>query len=76
MIAKIKEIVQSYAIAMNPTEEQRQIAEIRLITCMNCEHWAENAVGVEYCKLCGCATKGKIFTPRGLEACPEKKWKI
>jgi len=75
MIDKIKEIIQSYAIALNPTEEQRKIAEIRLLTCIRCEHW-DKTVGIEYCKLCGCATKGKIFTPKGLEACPEKKWKI
>lgn len=76
MISKIKEIVQSYAAMLNPTEEQKIIAEIRIRTCMRCEHWAENAVGFHYCKLCGCATKGKIFTPKGLEACPEQKWVI
>jgi hypothetical protein len=76
MIDKIKEIVTSYARMVNPTEEQKEVAEERLKTCMTCEFWAENAAGIEYCKRCGCATKAKIFTPRGLEACPEKKWTI
>lgn len=73
---KIKEIVLSYAAMVNPTEEQKAMAEIRLATCMECEQWKENALGIEYCGMCGCATKGKIFTPKGLEACPLKKWKI
>ena len=76
MISKIKEIVQSYAIMVNPTPEQKQIAEIRIATCMSCEKWKENAAGIHYCSECGCATKAKIFTPKGLEACPLKKWTI
>jgi len=73
---KIKEIILSYAAAINPTEEQKKVAEVRLATCMTCEQWGESALGVAYCKLCGCATKGKVFTPVGLQACPLNKWKI
>ncbi len=73
---KIQEIITSWAIAINPTEEQKEVAEERLKICMGCEFWAESAVGIQYCKKCGCATKAKVFTPRGLEACPEKKWTI
>lgn len=76
MISKIKEIVESYANMINPTEEQKHIAEVRIRTCMTCEFWAENAIGVYYCKLCGCATKAKVFTPKGLEGCPRKKWRV
>lgn len=76
MISKIKEIVESYARMVNPTEEQKQVAEIRLQTCMTCEFWAQNAAGIYYCKKCGCATKAKVFTPKGLEACPMKKWTV
>jgi hypothetical protein len=39
---KIKEIILSYATMLNPTEEQKKIAEIRLATCMKCEEWKEN----------------------------------
>jgi hypothetical protein len=73
---KIKEIIVAWSTAINPTEEQKEIAEIRLKTCMNCEFWAENAIGIEYCSKCGCATKGKVFSPKGLEACPMGKWTI
>jgi hypothetical protein len=73
---KIKEIILSYAAAINPTEEQKEVAEVRLATCMDCEQWAESALGIAYCKLCGCATKGKVFTPVGMQACPLSKWKI
>ena len=76
MIAKIKEIVESYARMVNPTDEQKEVAEIRLKTCMICEFWAENAAGIAYCKRCGCATKAKVFSPKGLQACPENKWKV
>lgn len=73
---KVKEIVLSWAAAINPTEEQKKVAEIRLQTCMNCEFWAENALGIQYCSKCGCATKGKVFSPVGQQACPENKWTI
>lgn len=73
---KIKEIVLSYAAMVNPTDEQKEIAEVRLATCMQCEQWKENVVGIDYCGMCGCATRAKIFTPKGLEACPLKKWEI
>lgn len=76
MIDKIKEIVQSYATMINPTEEQKEIAEERLKICVTCEFWAKNAAGIEYCSKCGCALKAKVFTPRGLQACPEKKWTL
>jgi hypothetical protein len=73
---KIKEIIIAWATKMNPTEEQKQIAEQRLQICMTCEFWKSNAAGIEYCSKCGCATKGKVFSPRGADACPEKKWTI
>jgi hypothetical protein len=73
---KVKEIILAYATMVNPTEEQKIIAEIRLETCMQCEEWKVNAVGIEYCGQCGCATKGKVFSPKGIQACPLKKWKI
>lgn len=76
MIEKIKEIVASYASMVNPTDEQKELAEERLKICMSCEFWAKNALGIEFCQKCGCATKAKVFTPRGTEGCPEKKWTV
>ena len=75
MLSKIKEIIQAYAIAINPTKEQKQWAEKRLEICMKCEHW-KSQLGIEYCGKCGCATKGKVFSPKGMEACPLGKWTI
>jgi hypothetical protein len=73
-IDKIKEIIQSYATMVNPTEEQKSIAEMRLKTCMQCDLWVDAAIA--YCSKCGCATKGKVFSPKGIQACPLNKWEI
>ena len=70
---KIKEIILAYAAAINPTDEQKENAEKRLEVCMECEHWKQSP---ERCGLCGCLTKGKVFSPKGSDACPEKKWPI
>ena len=37
MVSKIKEIIQSYIIQLNPTELQKEIAEERLSVCMGNE---------------------------------------
>lgn len=74
MLDKIKEIIQSYATAINPTEEQKAVAEQRLQVCMTCDQWEESPIS--RCKLCGCLTKGKVFSPNGPDACPLKKWPV
>lgn len=76
MISKVREIVEAYATMINPTESQKQAAEIRLQICMGCEFWRESPLGIRYCGKCGCPTKGKIFSSHGVQACPEKKWTI
>lgn len=73
---KVKEIIMAWSTAINPTEEQKEIAQERLKVCMNCEFWKESAVGIKYCSKCGCATKAKVFSPKGLQACPMQKWEI
>lgn len=86
MIAKIREIVTAWATAINPTEEEKRIAEIRLEICnglredangemFRCEHLGE-ALGSQYCKVCTCPLNGKIFTPHNLGGCPRNKWSI
>jgi hypothetical protein len=72
---KVKEILLSYMTAMNPTQEQKEIAEKRLEICMGCEEWSKDGL-VEYCKSCGCVTKVKVFTPAGSGACPKSKWTV
>jgi hypothetical protein len=83
LFSKVKEIAIAYATAINPTDEEKAVAEIRLETCITsgadggyCEELAENKLGLLYCKKCGCATKGKIYSPKGSEACPLGKWTI
>ena len=71
---KIQEIVQAWATAINPSDEQRDVAEQRLQTCMSCEFWSNSLVAT--CTKCGCATKAKVFSPRGIQACPEGKWTV
>jgi len=75
-VNKVNEIILSYANMLNPTEEQKYMAEIRLATCMSCEQCKENALGIEYCGLCGCAMKVTVFSPKGFQACPLKKWEL
>jgi hypothetical protein len=72
---KIKEIIISYATALNPTDEQKEVAEKRLEICMGCEFWVQSTIR-DYCNPCGCTTSAKVFSPVGVEACPEKKWTI
>lgn len=72
---KLKEIILSYAAKINPTDEQKQVAEERLAICMDCEHWVQSAIR-DYCGKCGCTTSAKVFSPAGANACPEKKWTI
>ena len=72
---KLKEIVLSYATKLNPTEEQKEIAEQRLEICMQCEFWVQSNIR-DYCGKCGCTTSAKVFSPKGADACPEKKWTI
>lgn len=72
---KVKEIILSYANKINPTEEQKEIAEKRLEICTTCEFWVQGAVR-DYCSKCGCTTSAKVFSPVGANACPEKKWTI
>jgi hypothetical protein len=76
MLEKIKEIIEAYAIAANPTQEQKEVAEIRLAICMDCEEWKSNALGIAYCGKCLCATSKKVFTQKGMQACPLHKWTI
>jgi hypothetical protein len=72
---KLKEIVLSYAAKINPTEEQKEVAEKRLEICMGCDFWVQSPVR-DYCAKCGCTTSAKVFSPKGASACPEKKWTI
>jgi hypothetical protein len=72
---KIQEILESYITKYTATDEQKEIAEKRLEICAGCEFWVQSTIR-DYCSKCGCTTSAKVFSPKGTDACPEKKWTI
>ena len=69
---KLKEIFKSWNIALNPDEQQVELASKRLEICNSCEYKVDT-LGINQCSVCGCALKAKVFSPiKG--ACPEGKW--
>ncbi len=73
---KLMEIASSWIAAVNPTEEQKELAEKRLSVCYDCEYKRHNKLtGLHYCGVCGCPLAAKIFSPLpGKKACPKEKW--
>lgn len=72
---KLQEILSAWSIAYNPDNEQNELASKRIEVCNSCEHKKTNALGINYCSICGCALKAKVFSPvKG--ACPQGKWDI
>lgn len=69
---KLKNIILAWARAINPSDEEKRIAEARLEVCANCEHWVRGLV--DTCNLCGCLTSQKVFTKLDEEPCPKNKW--
>ena len=70
-INKVTEIFQAWKIAYQPERPQAELAEERIQICNTCEFMAE--VPFNRCTVCGCALKGKIYSPvKG--ACPKGKW--
>jgi hypothetical protein len=68
---KIVEIFTAWGIAFNPDEPQKELAAARILICNSCEFKDTNPFN--RCTVCGCALKGKIFSPvKG--ACPKNKW--
>jgi hypothetical protein len=71
--SKSSAIVEKYGAGR--TQEQLEIAQNRVDTCLICENFTKNTNNDYLCKKCGCSTKAKIFSPNANE-CPEQKWKI
>jgi hypothetical protein len=70
---KVQEIISSYMTKYTATDEQKKLASKRLEVCIGCEFWKQSAIR-DFCSKCGCTTSAKVFSPRGAEACPEKRW--
>jgi rubredoxin len=74
---KIQEIFHAWRIALDPNEQQVELASERIQICNECEFKVIEPI--IHCSLCGCVLRGKIFTPiKGTEekpTCPKHKWK-
>lgn len=68
---KIQEIIVSWGIALNPDDKQTELAAKRLEICESCVF--RSNVPYKRCTVCGCALKGKVYTPK-LGACPKEYW--
>jgi prolyl 4-hydroxylase len=71
---KLQEIFQAWNIAFDPNSEQSELAAKRIEICNSCSKKVTN-LGINRCSVCGCALKGKVFSP-AKGACPEGKWDI
>jgi hypothetical protein len=67
----IKEVINAWATAFNPTEEQKATAEERLKVCGECPH-RKTIAGVGLCSKCLCPINKKIFSDN--PTCPQGKW--
>lgn len=68
---KIEEIFRSWGVALRPDDKQIELAVARLKICEGCEFKGD--LPVRHCTVCGCALKGKVYSPvEG--ACPKGKW--
>lgn len=70
----IKEIIEAWKIAHNPTEVQEKLAELRGNICNECPS-KKTTLGVTYCDDCGCVISKKIFT-NSFNPCPLSKWEV
>jgi hypothetical protein len=68
---KIVEIFKAWSIAFNPDDPQAELASERIKICNSCEFKDTNPFN--RCTVCGCALKGKVFSPKK-GACPKNKW--
>lgn len=69
---KLQEIFQAWNISFDPNNEQSELAAKRIEICNSCDKKTAT-LGFNRCSVCGCALKGKVFSPvKG--ACPEGKW--
>jgi hypothetical protein len=78
---KVEEIFKAWRIAFNPNHEQAELAANRIEICNSCEFKETLTIAglglITKCSVCGCALKGKIFTPLTYKdggSCPEGKW--
>lgn len=67
------DIIKAWAVSFNPTEEQKELADLRYNVCLSCDQ-KKTLLGIEKCNVCGCPLSKKIFTQKKAETCPLNKW--
>lgn len=71
----LKEIAKAWLIAATPSLLQKEIAQKRYNTCLQCVHYNPSRAVThdEYCTDCGCPLSKKIFSPK-YNACDQGYW--
>lgn len=70
----IKEILSAWKAKVKPTSAQKDLAKQRAEICDKCDKVGKRDVsGQEYCTVCGCYLKAKVYSYKE-GACPEGKW--
>jgi hypothetical protein len=77
ILRKSKEIFNAWGIAMDPSSDQFDLAQKRILICNGCEFKREDPY--VHCSICTCSLKIKIYTPNTFldidGSCPKEKWK-
>ena len=73
-LLNILEIVQSWYRVGFHTEEQKKIADERIVICVTCDQFTQSGLDLYSCNACHCPIKAKVYSPRGPIACPLGKW--
>ena len=74
----IKQIIDAWRVAYNPTDIQKELAERRLQICDGCEHKTNITKSIKIthiCAECGCPINKKVFTQE-YDPCPLRKWTV
>jgi len=71
-----KDIFNSWATSINPSEKDLNRAKDRFDICLQCEFKREIIKNKEWtllCRECGCALKKKVYS-NVINPCPKGKW--
>lgn len=71
-----KEILESWVVSFNPSNDEKILAEKRLNICSTCEfkkEFIKNNKWSFFCGKCGCPLNKKVFS-RLYNPCPLEKW--
>lgn len=67
----LKEIIDAWKKAANPTVDERAVAERRMTICSSCPH-RKSFAGIDVCGKCLCPIGKKVFARDG--SCPDARW--